>query len=138
VHQPVPRWAIAVAAAVILAAGLAVRSRTGGGFSKNAGVALYAALVYAIVVFVAPRARPVRAAAVALALCWGIEFAQLTAVPAALSSHGTLARMVFGTTFHAADLFWYAVGIAALAGLRTAAGARYVVPRCDHTPGGDE
>jgi Protein of unknown function (DUF2809) len=110
----VSRLIVAGAGAAILAAGLAVRSVTGGAFAKGAGDALYAALVYAIVVFIAPRARPVLAGAVAVGLCWAIEFAQLTPVPAALSAHGTLPRLVFGTTFHAADLFWYVVGIAPL------------------------
>ena len=77
-----------------------------------------------IVVFVAPRARPLVAGAVALGLCWAIEFAQLTAVPATLSAHGTVLRMVFGTTFHRADLFWYAVGIAPLLALHLAVVSR--------------
>ena len=110
------RLAVAVAGAVILVAGVTV--------AKNAGDALYAAMVYAIVVFVAPRARPLVAGAVALGLCWAIEFAQLTAVPATLSAHGTVLRMVFGTTFHRADLFWYAVGIAPLLALHLAVVSR--------------
>ena len=118
------RLAVAVAGAVILVAGVTVRSWTGGTVAKNAGDALYAAMVYAIVVFVVPRARPLVAGAVALGLCWAIEFAQLTAVPAALSAHGTLLRMVFGTTFHRADLFWYAVGIAPLLALHLAVVSR--------------
>jgi hypothetical protein len=107
--------AVAVAAA-ILVAGLAVRAETGGAFAKYAGVALYATFGYALVVCVVPRVSPLVAGAVALAWCWGIEFAQLTPVPAALSAHGRLARLVFGTTFNAPDLAWYVVGIAAILG----------------------
>jgi uncharacterized protein YfiM (DUF2279 family) len=43
-------------------------------------------------------------------------------VPAALSAHSALARLVLGTTFNAPDLFWYAVGAAvgyAIHSLRT-------------------
>jgi hypothetical protein len=100
------------AAAVILLAGLAVRSQTGGALAKYAGVALYGALVYAIVVCLWPRAWPGVAGAVALALCWAIELAQLTPGPAALSARSALARLVVGSTFNPPDLAWYAVGIA--------------------------
>jgi hypothetical protein len=112
-----PRFFALVAGAVILVAGLSVRSFTGGAFAKSAGDALYAALVYAVVVFLAPRAAPLTAGTVALAFCWAVEFAQLTPVPAALSAHSMLARLVLGSTFHPPDLFWYAVGIAPLVGL---------------------
>jgi len=107
--------AVAVAA-VILVAGLTVRAQTGGAFAKYAGVALYAAFGYALVVCVLPRVAPPVAGAVALAWCWAVEFAQLTPVPAALSAHGRLLRLVFGTTFNAPDLAWYAIGIAAVLG----------------------
>jgi hypothetical protein len=102
-------------AAVIAAAGLAVRSMTEGPFAKYAGVALYGAGVYAVVIFLAPRARPAVAAAVALAVCWAVELAQITPVPAALSSRSTLARLVLGSRFNLPDLGWYAVGIAVVA-----------------------
>jgi hypothetical protein len=84
---------------------------TDGAFAKYAGVALYGAGVYTVVVCLAPRARPATAAAVALAVCWAVELAQLTPVPAALSSRSTLARLVLGSTFNLPDLGWYAVGI---------------------------
>ncbi|MGW4027482.1 ribosomal maturation YjgA family protein, partial [Streptomyces sp. NPDC005009] len=47
---------------------------------------------------------------VALAVSWGIEFLQLTGVPAELSRHSTAARLVLGSTFDAPDLFWYTIG----------------------------
>jgi len=102
---------------VILIVGLSVRSGTGGAFAKIAGDALYAALVYAVVVFVAPRLAAIVAGAVALAFCWAVEFAQLTPVPAALSAHIRLARLVLGSTFNPPDLLWYAVGITPVLGL---------------------
>jgi len=103
------------AAILVLAAGMAVRAFTGGAFAKYAGVGLYAALVYTLVVLVAPRLRPLAAGAIALAFCGAVEFAQLSPVPAALSARSTLARLVLGSTFNTPDLFWYAVGIAVAA-----------------------
>jgi hypothetical protein len=112
-----PRLFALAAGTVILVAGLSVRSLAGGAFAKSAGDALYAALVYAVVVFVAPRLTAIVAGAVALAFCWAVEFAQLTPVPAALSAHSMLARLVLGSTFHPPDLLWYAAGIAPVLGL---------------------
>ena len=105
------------AALLILAAGLTVRAVTAGAFAKYAGVALYAALVYALAVLLAPRVRPLWTATAAVAFCWLVEFAQLTSVPANLSARSGLARLVLGSTFHPPDLFWYVVGVAATAGV---------------------
>jgi hypothetical protein len=106
----------AATAAVILAAGLTVRAVTSGGFAKYAGVALYASLVYALVVILAPRLSPRWAALAAVGFCWLVEFAQLTPYPADLSARNGLARLVLGSTFNAPDLFWYVVGVAAVYG----------------------
>jgi len=100
-----------LAALIVLLAGLGVRAFTGGVFAKYAGVALYAALVYTLVLLVVPRIRPLAGAAIALAFCWAVEFFQLTPIPADLSSRSVLARLVLGSTFNAPDLFWYAVGV---------------------------
>ncbi len=70
-------------------------------------------LVVALVVLVAPRTRPVAAAGAALAFSCAVELFQLTGVPAALAAHSRLAPLVLGTSFHAPDLLWYAVGAAA-------------------------
>ncbi|MEV7026552.1 DUF2809 domain-containing protein [Kitasatospora sp. NPDC093558] len=101
-----------VAAGVTVAAGLGVRALAGGQFAKYAGDALYTVLVYALVVLVAPRVRPARAAAVAAALSWAVEFFQITGVPDDLGRRSTLARLVLGSTFNPPDLFWYLVGAA--------------------------
>ncbi len=106
------RLAAAGAAVVILAAGLGVRAVFDGAFAKYAGVALYAALIYTLVLVVRPGLRTWPAATVAVAFCWLVEFAQLTPYPADLSERSTLARLVLGSTFHAPDLFWYVVGAA--------------------------
>jgi hypothetical protein len=112
-----PSWVSAriapvVAASVVLVLGLGVRMVTHGPFAKYAGIALYAAFIYALVVVVRPRTRPVVAALISLAVCWAIEFAQLTPLPASLSARGVLLRLVFGTTFNLPDLAWYTVGVA--------------------------
>ena len=114
-------------AVVVLAAGLAVRAFTDGAFAKYAGVALYAALIYTLVVGVAPRIRPLVAAGIALAFCWAVEFAQLSTVPAALSERSIVARLVLGSTFNTPDLLWYAIGIAAVGAAHV--GVRKVRPR---------
>jgi hypothetical protein len=96
---------------LVLAAGLAVRAWFDGAFAKYAGVALYATLAFGIVLVVAPRLAPERAAAIALAWSWAVEFAQLTPGPAALSERSGLARLVLGSTFNAPDLVAYLVGV---------------------------
>ncbi|GHD09730.1 membrane protein [Streptomyces finlayi] len=105
------------AAAITIAAALGVRAVFSGSFAKYAGDALYTVLLYALVVAVAPRGRPVVAAAVALGISWAVEFGQLTAVPAQLSARSGLLRLVFGSTFNAPDLFWYVVGAAGAYGV---------------------
>ncbi|MEU7899293.1 DUF2809 domain-containing protein [Nonomuraea sp. NPDC049152] len=97
-----PRIRIAIFAAVTIILGLATRP-----LSKYAGDAFYTVLLYWIVVFVTPRVRPVWAAGVALATSWAIEFAQLLNLPRVLAP-------VLGSTFNPPDLFWYAVGAAAV------------------------
>ena len=76
------------------------------------GDALYAAFVSALLVVVAPRARPVTVAAITFAFCAAVELAQLTGVPAAIVDAVPVARYALGTTFVAVDLIAYAVGAA--------------------------
>lgn len=113
-------WAL-LAAVLVLVAGVAVWSFTRGPFAEYAGGVLYAMLVYALVLVVAPRLSWLPAASIALLLCCVVEFAQLTALPAELSARSTLARLVLGTTFSAFDLIWYAAGVLVAAGLHVAA-----------------
>ncbi|GAA3373362.1 MULTISPECIES: DUF2809 domain-containing protein [Streptomyces] len=107
------RPAAAGAAVAVVLAGLGLRAVAGGSVAKYGGDALYAVLVLALVVLVAPRLAAARAAAAALAVSWAVEFLQLTGVPADLSRRSTVARLVLGSTFDAPDLLWYAVGAAA-------------------------
>ncbi|MCT9932179.1 DUF2809 domain-containing protein [Planotetraspora sp. A-T 1434] len=104
------RFTAVVAAVIVVAVGLGVRAAFEGPVAKYAGDLLYTVLVYALIIVVAPRTRPVTAAAVALGLSWLVEFAQLTPIPAELSARSTVARLVLGSTFNAPDLLWYAVG----------------------------
>jgi hypothetical protein len=106
------RAAPALAAAVTVAAGLSVRSVLGGDLATYAGDALYALLVFWLVLVVAPRTRGWVAAAVAFGVSVAVELFQLTGVPAELGAHSTFARLVLGTTFNAPDLPFYAVGAA--------------------------
>ncbi|MFJ8076823.1 DUF2809 domain-containing protein [Streptomyces sp. NPDC096176] len=104
------RSVAAAVAVVTIVAGLGVRALLEGSVAKYAGDALYTVLILALVVFVAPRSRPVAAAGAALAFSWAVELLQLTGVPAELARHSAVAHLVLGSTFNAPDLVWYAVG----------------------------
>lgn len=115
------RVVAAVAALLTMTAGLSVRSALGGDAAKYAGDALYALLIFWLVLVVAPRTRAGIAAVVALGVSAAVELFQLTGVPAALGAHSTLARLVLGTTFNGPDLAFYAVGAAVGWGLHLVA-----------------
>ncbi|MBJ6642083.1 DUF2809 domain-containing protein [Streptomyces sp. BSE7-9] len=102
------RLLAAVAALVTVGAGLGLRAVATGDVAKYGGDALYTLLILTLVVLLAPRSTPARAAGIALAVSWAVELLQLTGLPAELS-----ARLVLGSTFNAPDLFWYAVGACA-------------------------
>lgn len=93
-----------------VAVGLGVRAVFEGSTAKYAGDLLYTLLVYALVMVVRPGTSPRWAAVFALAVSWLVEFAQLTGIPAALSAHSLVARLVLGTTFNPPDLVWYTAG----------------------------
>ncbi|MFI5765352.1 DUF2809 domain-containing protein [Streptomyces sp. NPDC051563] len=107
------RIAAAAAAVATVGAGLGLRAVATGSAAKYGGDALYTVLIFTLIVLVLPRVTALRAAAGALALSAVVELLQLTGVPAELSRHSTLARLVLGSTFNPPDLLWYAVGAAA-------------------------
>ncbi|MDG9725105.1 MULTISPECIES: ribosomal maturation YjgA family protein [unclassified Streptomyces] len=107
------RLAAAAAALATVGAGLGLRAVAAGDVAKYGGDALYTLLIVALVVLGAPRMTAWKAGAVALAFSWVVEFSQLSGVPAELSRHSAVARLVLGSTFNAPDLFWYAVGASA-------------------------
>ncbi|NEY33607.1 DUF2809 domain-containing protein [Streptomyces sp. PRKS01-65] len=104
------RLSAAAAALVTVGAGLILRAVAAGDVAKYGGDALYTVLVLALVVLASPRMTAWKAGALALAVSWGIEFSQLTGVPAELSRHSTAARLILGSTFDAPDLLGYAAG----------------------------
>ncbi|MFH9735285.1 DUF2809 domain-containing protein [Streptomyces sp. NPDC017260] len=107
------RLAAAAAALTTVGAGLGLRAVAAGDVAKYGGDALYTLLIVALVVLVAPRVTAWKAGAVALTFSWAVEFSQLSGVPAELSRHSAVARLVLGSTFDTPDLFWYAVGASA-------------------------
>lgn len=133
------RFVAAGAAAVTVAAGLGVRAVAEGALAKYAGDALYTVLICALVALCAPRARPLTVAGAGLVLSWAVELLQLTGVPADLSRHSAVARLVLGSTFNAPDLFWYAVGAAAAwavhAAVAAAAASRAAAATSSCAPG---
>jgi hypothetical protein len=105
------RLLMAVSAAGFAGAAYAIRATMDGPIEQYSGAALSAAIVYTIVIFIRPRISPLPAASAATAYCWLIEFAQLTALPAALSQRSWLARQLLGAQFDLIDVVWYPVGI---------------------------
>lgn len=110
-----PRFRLAMlgAAAGFVAVALAIRAVAplGGLLEQTSGTALYASMVYAGVLFLAPRLSPLAAGAATLAWCWGAELFQLTGIPAALSAESLAARLVLGATFDPVDLLRYPLGV---------------------------
>ena len=106
------------AACGFLVVGLAIRALTGQG--GDPGTALYAAMIYAGVFLLLPKAEPWAAGATAIAFCWVVELLQLTGLPAELSERSVVARLVLGAQFDPQDLIWYAVGVLPLVVLHTA------------------
>ena len=78
---------------------------------KYWGVTLWATMIYFWLRAALPAVSVWRLALVAVAGCWLVEFAQLTWVPAYLSSRHLLLRFIFGATFYPPDLAAYAVGV---------------------------
>jgi hypothetical protein len=109
------RWLAAGTAAAALLAGLSLRAYAGGAVAQAGGTALYATMVYAGVVLGRPGVSPVPAAGAAIAFCWAVEAFQLTGVPAQLSAHSLIARLVLGSRFDWADIAWYPAGVLPLA-----------------------
>lgn len=103
------RAALVGVAVIVVAAGLGVARLVAGPWGDPVGDALYAVLVYVLVLLVAPRTGPVRAAAIATAVCVAVELLQLTGLPAAVVRGVPAARYVLGTTFAAVDLVVYAL-----------------------------
>lgn len=115
IEAPLTRIVALACAIAFVAIGLVVRfAGPGGHAAQFAGTALYASMVYAGVVLVAPRMAPVWSGAIAVGCCWLVETFQLSGIPAELATHSRLARLVLGREFDWADLAWYPVGVVPL------------------------
>lgn len=113
------RIAALLAAACFLGVALGLRAITGdwsgsGWLAQYSGTALYASMVYAGVILVAPRVSAAWAGVIATVFCWTVEAAQLTGIPAELSARNILVRAALGVHFDWADILWYPVGIVPL------------------------
>ena len=109
VRRRTSRVVAGLVAVGLVGVGVAV-SRVDHPLADPVGDALYAALVFTLLVVVAPRARSATLALVTVAFCTAIELAQLTGIPATIVDAVPAARYVLGTTFVAVDLLAYAVG----------------------------
>lgn len=112
------RWIALASAAGFLTLALGIRTLAGqdvldssGTLAQRSGTILYASMIYAGVVLLWPRVRPVLAGAAAIGFCWTVELLQLTGVPAELSARSVVARLALGVQFDAADLAWYPIGV---------------------------
>jgi Protein of unknown function (DUF2809) len=110
------RWrarpGILIVGLCVVAAGLLIHYTWVGATADFLADALYAVLVYLVVMFVAPRIPPTTTAAIAYGICVLVELAQLTDGPAAVAAIFPPAVLVLGNTFALVDLVAYAVGLA--------------------------
>ena len=114
-----------IAGAATLVLGLGVRALFTGWFAKYAGVALWATLVYLLIVWVRPSIRVRTAFAMCVAISFVVEFLQLTPGPRWLSERvHPMSALVLGTTFNAPDLPAYVVGGLLGVGLHLSSGQR--------------
>ena len=107
------RVILLAAAVVTIIIGLVVRGVLDGPLAKYLGVALYGTMMFWLVALMQPRAAAWRTALVAIAICWGVEFFQLTPIPAAVNQHVPLMRLVLGEHFSWWDLPTYSIGCVA-------------------------
>lgn len=113
----------AIALIGIVALGILSRLRPIGMplFDTYLGDALYAAMVFDLILLVRPSVALHRAAALAFGLVCLIELFQLTNIPLAMREQGNpllkLVSIVLGTKFGIIDILFYALGIVALLAL---------------------
>ena len=120
------RYALAVPTTI--AAGLASRLWPGllpDALGKYPGDALYAVMVYWLVALARPRDGIARTGAVALAICFAIEFQQLWQPPWLQAIRATtIGQLVLGSHFNALDLLAYTIGVLAAMAIEAFALAR--------------
>lgn len=113
---------------LVVALGLAVHGLGSGRAADKAGDALYAAMVYLLLVVV--RLRRPRWFPLAVALCWcfAVELLQLSDLPRRAAEVFPLSALVLGSGFDAWDLVAYVVGVVGCA-VVVRPGVRAVVVR---------
>ncbi|WP_292900318.1 DUF2809 domain-containing protein [Microbacterium sp.] len=122
------RIAAGAAMLAVVATGLTVHAAPGSIVTDVAGDALYTVAVYAGLVVLLPRARPVVLAAVAAAWCVGVELLQLTGFPAAWADAFPPIALVLGLGFDARDLLVSLAAAAVAVGVDLAV-RRRLLPR---------
>lgn len=106
----------AALAVVVVGLGLAVhRWAPESAASDVAGDALYAVLIFLLVVVVAPRLASAWVAVIAGAWCVAVELLQLTTLPTAAAAAFPPIALVLGTGFDPRDLVVYTVAVAGCA-----------------------
>lgn len=101
-----------LAAGVTLGLGLGVRAVTTGAFAKYAGVALWATLVYFLILWCVPKRTPQQLFGATVGVSFAVELLQITPYPMALYEVHPFFALVFGTTFNVWDLPAYVLGAA--------------------------
>ncbi|PRY65379.1 uncharacterized protein DUF2809 [Glaciihabitans tibetensis] len=118
---PARRLVLLILACGTIALGLGVHWALPGSAGDFAADALYAVLIYFLVGVIAPRAPALLLGAVSFGFCLGLELFQLTGIPLIWADAFTPASLVLGTTFVTRDIVAYAIGVALIACLDTAA-----------------
>jgi Protein of unknown function (DUF2809) len=101
---------------LVIVAGLAARFGLSGAPADAAGGVFYTVLVYLLIAFARPSARPAAVGMAALAFSTAIELFQLTSVPADLGASFAPLKLVLGSSFVATDLIAYAAGAVVASG----------------------
>jgi len=109
------RRTLAGVAGLILVTGLVVHFAIPSAAGNFVADALYAVMLFVVLLFVFVRTSGWWIALVTFALCVGIELLQLTGLPASLAAVFPPARLLLGTTFAAIDLVAYLIGALAAA-----------------------
>ena len=115
---------------VSLVVAFGIRALTGstlettGALEQISGTALYASAFYGGLLFLWPRVSAPMLGVATVGFCWAVEFFQLTGIPARLSEHSVVARLVLGESFDPADLAWYVLGAALAVGAHRLLAAR--------------
>lgn len=112
-----------VLAALVIAAGLASRAVPAiyAAVGKYPGDALWAAMVFFLLVAACPRKHIVHLALAATFISFAAEFSQLLNYPWLNSLRSTnVGHLLLGSTFNAPDLLAYAVGVLVALGVQAA------------------